>query len=227
MRQGHETPSLEGAAFSRRTQGLSPRRSGSSAVPLCHYLHFAWAGLIKQGQTGGIIPSQRFLIRKMIEPVPSDYRGHLIELGAGNGALTLRLAAKCPDAHILACEINPVLAQDMESNITAAGLAGRAKVVSCSAEHVLSEVIPQKHSKPDYIISGIPLGNLGRRRAFAFVDLIGHTLAQTGLYVQFQHSLLDRKNLRSCFSNVRIVPVLFNFPPAVVYYARQPKCGFR
>jgi len=59
------------------------------------YLHFLWAGLVKQKQTGGVIPSQRFLIAKMIAPVPETYRGQVIELGAGNGALTLRLAARC------------------------------------------------------------------------------------------------------------------------------------
>src|ERR1035441_8537856 len=73
------------------------------------YLHFFWAGLVKHRQTGGIVPSQRFLIAKMIAPVPAAYGGQVIELGAGNGALTLRLAARCPNTRILACEINPTL----------------------------------------------------------------------------------------------------------------------
>ena len=76
------------------------------------YLRFFWAGLVKHGQTGGIVPSQRFLIAKMIAPVPETYRGQIIELGAGTGALTMRLAARCPEARILACEINPALARD-------------------------------------------------------------------------------------------------------------------
>ena len=74
---------------------------------LTTYLHFFWAGLAKHGQTGGIIPSQRFLIAKMIAPVPQSHRGRVVELGAGSGALTLRLAARCPQAQILACEVNP------------------------------------------------------------------------------------------------------------------------
>jgi phospholipid N-methyltransferase len=86
---------------------------------LTTYLHFFWAGLAKQGQTGGIVPSQRFLIAKMIAPVPETYRGQIIELGAGNGALTLRLAARCPEARILACEINPTLALETGSRTCA------------------------------------------------------------------------------------------------------------
>jgi phospholipid N-methyltransferase len=59
---------------------------------LTTYVDFFWAGLLKHGQTGGIVPSQRFLIAKMIAPVPKAYRGQIVELGAGSGALTLRLA---------------------------------------------------------------------------------------------------------------------------------------
>jgi tRNA1(Val) A37 N6-methylase TrmN6 len=67
------------------------------------------------------MPSQRFLIAKMIAPVPETYRGQVIELGAGPGALTLQLAARCPEARILACEINPGLARDHRGNLTEAG----------------------------------------------------------------------------------------------------------
>ena len=103
------------------------------------YLHFMCAGLVKIKQTGAIVPSQRFLITRMIAPVPEDYTGQVLELGAGNGALTLRLAARCPRARILACEINPVLAQSTRHNLRAAGINGRVEVVSDSAEHLLSE----------------------------------------------------------------------------------------
>jgi phosphatidylethanolamine/phosphatidyl-N-methylethanolamine N-methyltransferase len=181
------------------------------------YLHFFWAGLVKHGQTGGIVPSQRFLIARMIAPVPENYRGQIIELGAGNGALTLRLAARCPEARILACEINPTLARDHRCNLEGAGLNGRVELFVGSATNLLSELGQQQ--KPDFIISGIPLGNLGREKALALIDTIHQTLGEGGIYIQFQHSLLDRKKIRTSFSNLRTVPVFLNFPPAVVYYA--------
>ena len=181
------------------------------------HLHFFWAGLVKHGQTGGIMPSQRFLIAKMIAPVPQIYRGQVIELGAGNGALTLRLAAKCPEARILACEINPTLAHDHRCNLAAAGLNGRVELFAGSATNLLSELGQQQ--KPDFIISGIPLGNLGREKAHALIDTIYQTLGEGGMYIQFQHSLLDRRKIRTRFPNLRTVSAFLNFPPAVVYYA--------
>ena len=39
------------------------------------YLHFFWAGLVKHGQTGGRVPSQKFLIAKMIAPYPKPITG--------------------------------------------------------------------------------------------------------------------------------------------------------
>jgi phospholipid N-methyltransferase len=185
------------------------------------YLRFFWAGLVKQGQTGGIMPSQRFLIAKMIAPVPQTYRGQVIELGAGNGALTLRLAARCPEARILACEINPTLARDHRRNLAGAGLSSRVELFAGPAAELLSELGKGGVEKPDFIISGIPLGNLGRDKAFALIDTIRQTLGESGIYIQFQHSLLDRKKIRTRFPNVRTVPAFLNFPPAVVYYARS------
>ena len=177
--------------------------------------------MVKHGQTGGIVPSQRFLIAKMIAPVPETYRGQVIELGAGTGALTLQLAARCPEARILACEINPTLARDIRGNLAAAGLSSRVELFTGSAEHLLSELGKGGVEKPDFIISGIPLGNLGREKALALIDTIHQTLGVGGLYIQFQHSLLDRKKIITRFPNLRTVPVLLNFPPAVVYYARR------
>jgi len=188
---------------------------------LTTHLNFLWAGLVKHGQTGGLVPSQRFLIAKMIAPVPAAYRGQIIELGAGTGALTLRLAAKCPRARIRACEINPALAQDSRDNLTRAGHNGRVEVVSTSAEHLLSEMGRRGMDKPDFVISGIPLGNLGGERARALLDAIRQSLGEGGMYIQFQHSLLDRKKIRARFPNTRTVPVFLNFPPAVVYYAQR------
>jgi phospholipid N-methyltransferase len=181
------------------------------------YLHFFWAGLVKHAQTGGIVPSQRFLIAKMIAPVPEDYRGQVVELGAGNGALTMGLAARCPNARILACEINPTLAQDLRDSIAATGLNSRVEVFAGSATHLLSAM----DQKPDFIISGVPFGNLGKEKAFALIRAIHRTLAPRGMFIQFQHSLLDHKKIRAWFPNLRTVPLLLNFPPAFVYYAHR------
>jgi len=188
---------------------------------LSGYMQFVWAGVIKQVQMGAILPSQRFLIEKMIAPIPENYCGQVVELGAGNGALTLRLAAKCPNARILACEINPMLARYTRQNLKCAGLNGRVTVKASCAETMLTEMADGGAERPDFIVSGVPIGNFTRTRTLALLKLISKMVEERGMYIQFQHFLRDRKTVKTIFPNLRTIPVLLNLPPAVVYYARR------
>ncbi len=188
---------------------------------VANYVHFMCTALVKFRQTGAIVPSQRFLIDRMIAPVPESYSGRIIELGAGNGALTLRLAAKCPEAKILACEINPALARVSRHNLDMAGINGRVQMIPDSAEHLLSEMDRRGMGKVDFVLSGIPLGNLHRDRVTAIIDAVSRALVPGGMYIQFQYSLMDRKRIRTRFQTLRTVPVFLNIPPAVVYYAQK------
>jgi len=184
-------------------------------------MHFLWAGLVKHRQTGGIVPSQRFLVAKMIAPVPEAYRGQIVELGAGSGAITLPLAARCRTARIVACEINPTLARDNRRNLSEAGIDGRVEVITGSAENLLSMLNSNGMEKPEYIISSIPLRNLGGKKARALIDTISQTLGGGGMYIQFQHSKLDWEKIRAKFPRTRTTSVFLNLPPAIVYYAQR------
>jgi phospholipid N-methyltransferase len=192
-----------------------------SKTTLGSYWRFLLAGLFNQGQTGAVVPSQRFLIDRMIEPIPPDYRGQIIELGAGTGALTQRLAARCPYATVIACEINAVLAKVTQHSLTAAGLNGRVQLISGAAEQVLSRIRRGEMNQPQFIVSGIPLGNLSRQAVLDLVHKVHRAIAPGGLYIQFQHSLLDRGKIKATFSRLRTIPVFLNFPPAVIYYAQK------
>ncbi len=200
---------------------LAPFRESHSAVAatLETYVKFLWAGLAEHGQTGGVLPSQRFLVARMIAPVPEGYRGRIIELGAGTGVLTVRLAERCAHARLLACEINPALARLNRARLARAGFLGRVEVVVDSAEHLLTALRQRGDRKVRYVISGLPLGNLSAGRTRHLLRAIRAMLAPRGLYIQFQHSLLDSRNIRAVFPRTRIAPVWLNFPPAVVYYA--------
>jgi phospholipid N-methyltransferase len=200
---------------------LTPARRSAPPGRLSALMHFLWAGLAKHRQTGGIVPSQRFLVAKMIAPVPTDYAGRIVELGAGNGAITLALAMRCRSARILACEINPTLARDNRSNLTSAGIDGRVDVTTDAAENILSELVGNGMGKPDFIISSIPLRNLGKKRACELIDAISGALDADGMYIQFQHSQLDRKKIVGRFPRTRTASVFLNFPPAIVYYAQR------
>jgi phospholipid N-methyltransferase len=94
------------------------------------------------------------------------------------------------------------------------------QVVASSAERLLAELNQTGAEKPAFVISGIPLGTLGGERTRVLLDAIREILSEGGMYIQFQHSLLDRRSIRSRFPNTRTIPAFLNFPPAFVYYAQ-------
>lgn len=185
------------------------------------YLQFLWAGLMKHAQTGSIFPSQRFLIDAMLAPVRSDFAGRIVELGTGTAPLTVRLVAKCPKARLVGCEINPVLAERARQNLARAGINGNVKVHAMSAQELLAQLRSGKDPLPQYVISGLPLGNLARGVVLDLLHAIKAVLAPKGMFIQVQHFLVDRRKVRAIFSEVRTVPVLRNLPPAFVYYATK------
>jgi phospholipid N-methyltransferase len=204
----------------RRGRRTAARRGEPSVLQM--YWRFLVAGLTRHTQTGAVVPSQRFLVDQMIAPVPADYRGDVVELGAGTGVLTMRLAAKCSDANITACEINPILARDTHARVSAADLGSRVRVTPQPAEEVLATCHRRPAQwRPKFVISGIPLGNLRKESALELIRQIYNALMPGGMYIQFQYSLLDRKKIKTTFSRLRTVPVLLNFPPAFVYYATK------
>ena len=188
---------------------------------LSGYLHFFWAGLVRHLQTGSVVPSQRFLLDKMITPVPPDYTGRVVELGSGTGNLTVRLASRCPKARILACEINPVLAEDTRKNLFRAGINGQVQVRVQPAQEVLAELNGRDGERPGFIISGLPIGNLKRKKVLELLRASNEVLRPNGMFIQVQHLLWDRKHIRAVFGNLKTVPALLNAPPAFVYYAKK------
>jgi phospholipid N-methyltransferase len=113
------------------------------------------------------------------------------------------------------------MARHIRWTLASARLSGRVEVVLDSAEHLLSQMHRRGAKLPEFIISGIPLGTLKREQVEGLVGAISRSLGPGGMYIQFQYSLLDRKKIKARFSRLRTVPVLLNFPPAVVYYARK------
>src|SRR5450759_4154888 len=88
--------------------------------------------------------------------------------------------------------VSPPSAEDELELLKGCGLVVRAAVLreerhacqpgSFSAEDS-SDLGKGGVEKPDFIISGIPLGNLGREKALALIDTIYQTLGEGGMYI--------------------------------------------
>jgi phospholipid N-methyltransferase len=95
------------------------------------------------------------------------------------------------------------------------------KVVAEAAENLLPKLCHDASEKPNFVISGIPLGNLPRERALTIIEAVKESLRPGGLFIQFQYFLADHRKIRTRFARMRTIPVLLNIPPAFVYYAQK------
>ena len=166
-------------------------------------------------EVGSIIPSSRFLERRVARNAGLDQARVVVELGPGTGGTTeALLRALRPDAKLLAIEINPRLAARVRARI-----ADPRLVVHCgSAEDLAGAVAAHGLAAPDAVISGIPFSTMPRPVALAILRAIRDGLAPTGRFVAYQ--VRDRVAVlaREVFGRPsRVELEVRNVPPMRVY----------
>ncbi len=165
--------------------------------------------------TGSFLPSQRFLINKLIEPVDMN-ASCVIELGAGEGCVTRGLEKKlCDKTLILSFEVN--------SKLMALNKSKRPKTILIEdlAQNLKYHIQKHNISHIDYVISSLPLASLGKNETRKILSIIAKNMTPEGKFIQYQYLLLNRKDLEKNFSNISIQFVPLNIPPAFVYVCKK------
>ena len=79
-------------------------------------------------------------------------KGHLLDLGAGVGAVSLGIAWRYPDCKITAVEKDPVIADLLSENIAENGMSGQVIAENNSIEHLPKDF----ESRFDYVFANPP-----------------------------------------------------------------------
>lgn len=179
-----------------------------------HRIAFFQAFLRKPREVGSIIPSSRFLMRRVVREARVDRAKLVVELGPGTGGSTRALLrAMRPDAKLLAIEINPRFARLMASSIR----DPRLVVHEGSAEDVTGALREHGLGTPDVVLSGIPFSTMPRTLGLGIVRAVHEALAPGGRFVAYQ--VRDRVEMlgREVFGPARVQTELLNVPPMRVY----------
>lgn len=161
--------------------------------------------------TGSIVPSQRFLVNKLVAPIEKRECEYIIELGAGNGCVTKRiLERRNIECKVMSFEINKELA-----DLTAGKYMARNFVLINDDAGNLLNYAPRKSA--DFVISSIPLGSLEKGKAMEILESARECLKDDGMFIQYQYFLANLYNVRNVFSRVNVGFTPLNFPPAFVY----------
>lgn len=161
-------------------------------------------------EVGSVIPSSRFLVNKMIEPIDFKKAKVIVELGPGLGCFTNKILEMMrKDARLIIFEISPDFCNELRKSEDS-----RLTVLNVSA---LDMAYHMKEIRADYVISGIPLSTLTEDSRLVLLKAIKNILSKDGVYVQFQYSLGAYKKLKLLFNKVILNFTPLNAPPAFVY----------
>jgi len=164
-------------------------------------------------QVASIIPSSRFLERRIIELAEVRSAHTVVELGAGTGGTTRAiLGAIPPGATLLSVEINPQFC----------GLLGRipdARLIvhRGSAQELRETVSRYGLSAPEVVVSGIPFSTMGRIAGARILEAISSVLAPGGRFVAYQVSTRVADLSRPFLGPARVEVALLNVPPMRLY----------
>lgn len=170
---------------------------------------------IKNYKTSGtVVPSSRYLAKKMLKQIDFTTADVIIELGPGNGAITHKILKKLhPNAVLICFEINTEFYTELQK-IQHPQLI----VLKASAEKIKDEVEKLGYTKTNYIVSSLPLTIIPKEISHKILVESYTFLDTNGLFIQYQYSLTYYNKLKEVFGNhINLGFELLNFPPAFIY----------
>ena len=163
---------------------------------------------------GSIIPSSRFLVNQVLEPIDWEGTQVIVEYGPGVGTFTAEILRRMrSDATLLAIETNSDFVRFLQRSLP----DRRLHVVHDSAAEVQAILQRLGLRQPRYIISGIPLGSMPEP---VRADIVGKTraaLAPGGTFLVYQFTARVLPVLQRTFGNVRRSIERRNLPPAQLF----------
>jgi len=167
-------------------------------------------------KTGTFLPSQKYLIQKMIAPIDAKRCRCVVEFGAGDGCITRKLRRKLPsDCLLLSFEINKEFLRNKRS------FSKDVVFVHDDVVHLEKYLAQYNVLELDYIVSSLPLTNIPKEKMMQILQIANKYLKKDGLFIQYQYSPASLRSVKQVFFDVDVQFTPLNLPPAFVYVCRK------
>jgi phosphatidylethanolamine/phosphatidyl-N-methylethanolamine N-methyltransferase len=170
-------------------------------------------------QVGSVIPSSRFLERRLVELADVKSATTVVELGSGTGGTTRAiLRAMRPDATLLSIEINPefhAFIQRIRDPRLVFHLGSAVDLCEIMRRHGLMHA--------DAVISGIPFSTMDHDAAVRIPQAISSALAPGGRFVAYQVRRHVESLCRPHLGEPRVALEFLNIPPIWVFRWQKPR----
>ncbi|MBT8421385.1 MAG: methyltransferase type 12 [Gammaproteobacteria bacterium] len=202
---------------------LRNRTGNNVGGPLNSRVAFFREFLKQPRQIGSVIPSSRYLERRIIDAAAVASAKTIVELGSGTGGITRAILRAMPArAVLLSIEINPRfhrIVRHIHDDRLIPHLGSAGDLPEILLHHGLSA--------PQVIISGIPFSTIRNHQGVKVCEMVAQSLAPGGHFVAFAYQSSPRVVMlcRPFLGEEKTALELLNIPPARVY--RWRKKAFR
>jgi len=205
---------LPDASEARDGKSKTPSESHPLIPQPDHPIAFLRGFLDRPKEVGSIIPSSRWMERRITRTAEIANAKLVIELGPGTGGTTKALLqAMAPDARLLAIEINPGFCELLTRTID----DRRLIVHEGSAAEIPEALVKHDLEAPDVILSGIPFSTMPQTLGLSILRSAKQSLAPGGRFVAYQFRDVVHTLGKRVFGPASVQIELLNVPPMRVY----------
>jgi phospholipid N-methyltransferase len=164
-------------------------------------------------QIGSIIPSSRYLERRIVAAAGIASSNVVVELGAGTGGITRAILRAMPQhAKLLSIEINPhfySLLKSIEDDRLIAHLGS-----ACELKKIISLY---DLDAPNVVISGIPFSTMSRSTGTQILEAISSQLTPKGRFIAYQVSNRVATLCQPFLGSGQTTTEFLNIPPMRIF----------
>ena len=148
---------------------------------------------------GSIIPSSRFTVNKMLDPVKWDECDLFVEYGPGVGTFCQPVLDRLRrDGTLIVIDTNPLYIDYLKRTIT----DSRFHAVLGSAEDVEEIVKAHGFDHADYVLSGLPFSTLPDGVGERIAAATGRVIRKSGAFLVYQFSAAARDFMAPHFARI-------------------------
>jgi phosphatidylethanolamine/phosphatidyl-N-methylethanolamine N-methyltransferase len=177
------------------------------------HLAFLQGFLRRPQQVASVVPSSRFLERRLVSLAGIERASLVVELGPGTGGTTRALLAALPeDAKLLCIELDPDFAALLKRESDP-----RLIVHQGSAEQLEEILAAYGLGAPDVVISGIPFSIIPAAVGVRILESIRAALAAGGSFLAYQVRGTVAELAKPLLGEPDTTLELLNIPPVRVF----------
>ncbi len=173
-------------------------------------------------EVGSVIPSSRFLIKRVLRCGAAASSKTIVELGPGTGVLTHELLRQMPaDGKLIAVEISEDFVKVLHEKIH----DPRFHLFQGSASDLEKALEQAGETKADLVVSGIPFSTLERGVGGRTLEAAKRVLSRQGRFVAYQFRSHVRRYADPIFGPGSTHSGFWNLPPMRIYTWRRDQLG--